>query len=244
MPTFRGYFFGNRNVTAEAEALRPTFGVLGPVADAGLQAVMSARGGNNQIGTFLGYVGHNLLPMCLMRCKISGRPRPKTAKNRPSKLFRFMPGFHGRPHAYVAEVLATQGLARREPFPSTTRQKIQSADRGTREPMENRIMYERIKLPQLSLATFLGFAALGAASLPTMAIAGNGTNPSSQGGTSCKGDGDCLLLEIDCKGTWTDATDAHGTTYGHCSQTSQIDPKSRLKLEIKTDPPKPRLKLN
>ena len=89
---------------------------------------------------------------------------------------------------------------------------------------------------RLLLAACLAFAAPVLAFPPTMAMAANGTNPSSQGGTSCKGDGPCLILEIECKGKYTDATDAHGTTYGHCSQTSQVAPKS--KLGIKAGPPK------
>lgn len=105
-------------------------------------------------------------------------------------------------------------------------------------------MNEGSKLSRLSLATFFGLATLGVVSVPPTASAGNGTHPSSQGGTICKGGGVCILLEIDCKGTYTDATDASGTTYGHCSKTSKIDPKSRLKVKTKVDPPKQLFKRN
>ena len=38
------------------------------------------------------------------------------------------------------------------------------------------------------------------------------------------------MLQLDCKGTYTDATDKNGTVYGKCSQVMKIDPKTRLKL--------------
>jgi hypothetical protein len=80
---------------------------------------------------------------------------------------------------------------------------------------------ERSRLP---LATLVGAVALSAASFSTPATAANGTHPSSQGGTICKGGGVCLMLEIECTGTYTDATDPDGTVYGHCP--SAAVPKS------------------
>jgi hypothetical protein len=38
------------------------------------------------------------------------------------------------------------------------------------------------------------------------------------------------VLQLDCKSTYTDATDSNGTVYGKCSQTAQVSPKNRLKL--------------
>lgn len=103
-------------------------------------------------------------------------------------------------------------------------------------------MYERKRLFRLRLATLVGAMALGVVSLSTAAIAANGTNPSSQGGTTCKGGGTCLMLEIECTGKYTDATDAHGTVYGHCSK-SATAPKSNLKLKSNSHT-KSKLKLN
>jgi hypothetical protein len=38
------------------------------------------------------------------------------------------------------------------------------------------------------------------------------------------------VLQLDCKGTYTDATDKNCTVYGKCSQVMKVDPKTRLKL--------------
>lgn len=57
-----------------------------------------------------------------------------------------------------------------------------------------------------------------------------GTHPTGDGGAVCKGHGSCLVLQLDCKGTYTDATDKNGTVYGKCSQVMKVDPKTRLKL--------------
>ena len=49
-----------------------------------------------------------------------------------------------------------------------------------------------------------------------------GTHPDGNGGAVCKGAGSCLVLQLDCKGTYTDATDKNGTVYGKCSQVAKI----------------------
>jgi hypothetical protein len=49
-----------------------------------------------------------------------------------------------------------------------------------------------------------------------------GTHPDGNGGAVCKGAGSCLVLQLDCKGTYTDATDKNGTVYGKCSQIAKI----------------------
>ncbi|PAQ12008.1 hypothetical protein [Mesorhizobium temperatum] len=82
---------------------------------------------------------------------------------------------------------------------------------------------------RLSLAAAIVVSAFGSISVPSSAFA-NGTHPTSDGGAVCKGAGHCLVLELDCKGTYTDATDPNGTVYGKCSQTAQVSPKNKLKL--------------
>ena len=81
---------------------------------------------------------------------------------------------------------------------------------------------------RIPLAAAIVFPALGSVSVPSSAFAG--THPSGDGGAVCKGHGSCLVLQLDCKGTYTDATDKNGTVYGKCSQVMKIDPKTRLKL--------------
>jgi hypothetical protein len=61
---------------------------------------------------------------------------------------------------------------------------------------------------------------VGGSALPGSALA-NGTHPDGNGGAVCKGFGHCLVLELDCKGTYTDATDSNGTVYGKCSQVAK-----------------------
>jgi hypothetical protein len=59
----------------------------------------------------------------------------------------------------------------------------------------------------------------------TYALTGNasaGTHPDGNGGAVCKGAGSCLVLQLDCKGTYTDATDKNGTVYGKCSQVAKV----------------------
>jgi hypothetical protein len=82
---------------------------------------------------------------------------------------------------------------------------------------------------RLSLAAAIAVSAFGSISVPSSAFA-NGTHPTGNGGAVCKGAGHCLVLQLDCKGTYTDATDSNGTVYGKCSQVMKVDPKSRLKL--------------
>jgi len=67
----------------------------------------------------------------------------------------------------------------------------------------------------------IGYATLIAANM----LAGNasaGTHPDGNGGAVCKGAGSCLVLQLDCKGTYTDATDKNGIVYGKCSQVAKI----------------------
>ncbi|TIQ33168.1 MAG: hypothetical protein E5X48_24885 [Mesorhizobium sp.] len=79
----------------------------------------------------------------------------------------------------------------------------------------------------ISLAAALVVSAFfGSVSAPAFA----GTHPTGDGGAVCKGSGSCLVLQLDCKGTYTDATDKNGTVYGKCSQVMKVDPKSRIKL--------------
>lgn len=78
-------------------------------------------------------------------------------------------------------------------------------------------------LKRLSLAAALAISALGAA--PAFA---NGTHPSGNGAV-CKGQNHCLVLEIECKGKYIDATDSNGTVYGKCTQTAQVKPLAKIK---------------
>ncbi|TIL64560.1 hypothetical protein [Mesorhizobium sp.] len=84
-------------------------------------------------------------------------------------------------------------------------------------------------LKRLSIAAAIVVSAFGSISLPGSAFA-NGTHHPSGGGAVCKGAGHCLVLQLDCKGTYTDATDSNGTVHGKCSQTAQVSPKNKLKL--------------
>jgi hypothetical protein len=78
---------------------------------------------------------------------------------------------------------------------------------------------------RITLAAAFVVSAFGSAS----AFAG-GTHPTGDGGAVCKGAGHCLVLSIECKGTYTDATDKNGTVYGKCSQTAQVSPQGKIKL--------------
>jgi hypothetical protein len=78
----------------------------------------------------------------------------------------------------------------------------------------------------LSLTVLFAVTAIGSA-LPGAASAG--TNPDGHGGAVCKGFGSCLVLELDCKGTYTDATQPDGTVYGKCDQVKLVT-KRPLKL--------------
>lgn len=84
----------------------------------------------------------------------------------------------------------------------------------------------------LSLAAFFAAAAIGTAALPGSAAA-DGTHPDGNGGAVCKGIGHCLVLELDCKGTYTDATQPDGTVYGKCSKTAQVAPQGQIKLRTR-----------
>lgn len=80
---------------------------------------------------------------------------------------------------------------------------------------------------RLALAAIVAVSAIGA--IPASALA-DGTHPDGHGGAVCKGIGHCLVLELDCKGTYTDATQPDGTVYGKCSKTAQIAPQAKIKL--------------
>ena len=79
----------------------------------------------------------------------------------------------------------------------------------------------------LSLTVLFAVTAIGSA-LPGASFAA--THPDGHGGAVCKGIGSCLVLELDCKGTYTDATQPDGTVYGKCSQVKQVAPKRQLDL--------------
>ncbi|MBX3581351.1 MAG: hypothetical protein KF810_05615 [Rhizobiaceae bacterium] len=81
--------------------------------------------------------------------------------------------------------------------------------------------------PSTYTAALFALAVMGANALPSAAVAG--THPDGQGGAVCKGIGSCLVLELDCKGTYTDATDKNGTVYGKCSQVSKAVGTARPK---------------
>jgi len=59
-------------------------------------------------------------------------------------------------------------------------------------------------LRRLVLSTIVAIVASGSAPLSGKSIAG--TLPDGRGGAVCKGSRSCLLLSIECKGTYTDAT--------------------------------------
>ncbi|MEP6566685.1 MAG: hypothetical protein ABJB10_16260 [Mesorhizobium sp.] len=81
---------------------------------------------------------------------------------------------------------------------------------------------------RISLAAAIAISAIGSISVPSSAFA-DGTHPSG-GGAVCKGFSHCTVLQVECKGTYTDATDKNGTIYGKCSQTSQVSPQGKIKL--------------
>jgi hypothetical protein len=81
---------------------------------------------------------------------------------------------------------------------------------------------------RITLAAALVISAFGSASVSTSAFA-DGTHPSG-GGAVCKGHGPCMVLQLDCKGTYTDGTDSNGTPYGKCSQLIKVDPKGKFKV--------------
>ncbi len=83
-------------------------------------------------------------------------------------------------------------------------------------------------LNRFALASVVAVVASGAGMFSGTAFAG--THSDGHGGAVCKGIGSCLVLELDCKGTYTDATQPDGTVYGKCSQTAQIKPGRTGKL--------------
>jgi hypothetical protein len=64
--------------------------------------------------------------------------------------------------------------------------------------------------------------------MPSTAFA-DGTHPSG-GSAVCRGRSHCLVLQLDCKGKDTDATDSSGTVHGKCSQTMKVQPQAKIKL--------------
>ncbi len=89
-----------------------------------------------------------------------------------------------------------------------------------------------------SLAALFGLVALG-----TVSAANAGTHADGHGGAVCKGGGSCLVLELDCKGTYTDATQTNGEVYGHCSQTSQAA-RPGIKNKVQATQPQRKRKFN
>ncbi len=87
-------------------------------------------------------------------------------------------------------------------------------------------MTTKTTFTRASLAALFGLVALG-----TMSAANAGTHADGHGGAVCKGGGSCLVLELDCKGTYTDATQSNGEVYGHCTQTAQVKPGFKNKLQ-------------
>jgi hypothetical protein len=81
---------------------------------------------------------------------------------------------------------------------------------------------------RFAIATLFAVVASGSGTFSGVAVAG--THADGHGGAVCKGAGSCLVLEIDCKGTYTDATQPDGTVYGKCSQTAQVAPGFKAKL--------------
>ena len=81
---------------------------------------------------------------------------------------------------------------------------------------------------RLSIAAIIAVPALAAA--PQAGFAG--THSDGNGGAVCKGIGSCLVLELDCKGTYTDATQPDGTVYGKCNQVkSEVAPRGVNRLK-------------
>lgn len=90
-----------------------------------------------------------------------------------------------------------------------------SRDRGVKGHSKEKIMKPSIKYIAAAYAVLIGaYVFTGGASA--------GTHPDGNGGAVCKGSGSCLVLQLDCRGTYTDATDKNGTVYGKCSQVAKI----------------------
>ena len=84
-----------------------------------------------------------------------------------------------------------------------------------------------MKLSVKHFVAAFAFALVGGNALPGVASAG--VLPDGNGGAVCKGHGSCLVLQLDCKGTYTDATDKNGTVYGKCSQVAKAGATARPK---------------
>lgn len=91
-------------------------------------------------------------------------------------------------------------------------------------------MNTNTNLTRFSLAGLFAIVALEIASPASAGIHSDG-----HGGAVCKGPGSCLVLELDCKGTYTDATDPNGTVYGECDEVAQSRPGQNpgFKVNIK-----------
>jgi hypothetical protein len=72
----------------------------------------------------------------------------------------------------------------------------------------------------LKLTSILACAAFAVAALGGVAQAK--VHSDGNGGAVCKGAGSCLVLELDCKGTYTDATQTDGTVYGKCDKVKSV----------------------
>ena len=79
---------------------------------------------------------------------------------------------------------------------------------------------------RITLAAALVVSAFGSVSAPASA----GILPSNDGPV-CKGHGPCMVLQLNCKGTYVDGTDSSGTVYGKCRPaTAQVSPQGQIKL--------------
>ncbi len=80
---------------------------------------------------------------------------------------------------------------------------------------------------RLTFAALVAASAIATYSAPAFAA----THPDGNGGAVCKGIGSCLVLELDCKGTYIDATQPDGTVYGKCTQLNQTGPRAIKQLK-------------
>lgn len=75
-------------------------------------------------------------------------------------------------------------------------------------------------MKSLTLTIFAAFASLTLANIAQADVL-----PDGNGGANCKNTkthpGSCTLLQAECKGKYTDATDSTGTVYGKCSKVSR-----------------------
>ena len=87
---------------------------------------------------------------------------------------------------------------------------------------------------RISLAAAFAISAFGSDSLSNSAFA-SGTHPTGDGGADFKGAGHCLVLSIECKGTYTDATDKNGTVYGNAARPRRFRRRPRSSSAVITD---------